>query len=72
MEVRVSRSLESHERDDTAYWASLPVDVRVLQVWKLSEEQWRLRGEWPREPGLSRSVVRVRRDEVRFLESLGE
>ena len=61
MEVRVYSSLEQHDRDDASYWAAIPADVRVLQVWRLSEEQWRLRGEFPNEPGLSRSVARVRR-----------
>ena len=61
MQVRVYRSLAEHERDDPAYWRALPIDVRVLEVWKLSEEQWRLRGEFPDEPGLCRSVARIRR-----------
>jgi hypothetical protein len=61
MDVRVYRSIEAHERDDARYWASLPADVRVLQAWKLSEEQWRLSGEFPHEPGLCRSVARVQR-----------
>jgi hypothetical protein len=61
MQVRVYRSREAHDRDDRAYWAALPVGVRVLEVWTLSEEQWRLRGEFPDEPGLCRSVARIRR-----------
>ena len=61
MQVRVYPSLSAHDRDDAPYWAALPVAERVLQVWKLSEEQWRLRGEYPHEPGLSRSVASVRR-----------
>jgi hypothetical protein len=61
MEVRVYPSLSAHDRDDARYWAALSVDVRVLQVWKLSEAQWRLRGEFPDESGLCRSVARVRR-----------
>lgn len=61
MQVQVYPSLAAHDRADASYWAALPVDVRVLQVWKLSEEQWRLRGELPDEPGLSRSVTRVLR-----------
>jgi hypothetical protein len=59
--VRVYPSHAAHARDDAAYWAALSADVRVLQVWKLSEEQWRLRGEFPDEPGLCRSVARVHR-----------
>ena len=61
MQVRTYPSLAAHGRDDAAYWRALPVAVRVLQVWKLSEEQWRLRGEWTHEPGLCRSVARLRR-----------
>lgn len=61
MQVQVYRSLAAHQHDDAVYWASLPVDVRVLQAWKLSEEQWRLRGELPDEPGPSRSIARVLR-----------
>ena len=61
MQVRVYRSSVDHDRDDAAYWQSLPIDVRVLEVWKLSEEQWRLRGEFPDEPGLCRSVARIHR-----------
>ena len=61
MQVRIYRSQAEHDRDDPAYWAALPVDVRILQVWRLSEEQWRMRGEFPDEPGLCRSVTRVHR-----------
>ena len=61
MQVRIYRSQEAHDWDDPAYWAALPVDVRILEVWRLSEEQWRMRGEFPDEPGLCRSVVRVHR-----------
>jgi hypothetical protein len=61
MDVRVYPSLVGHARDDAAYWAAMPVDVRILQVWKLSEEQWRLRGEFPDASGLPRSVASVRR-----------
>ena len=61
MQVRTYPSLAAHDRDDAAYWRALPVAVRVLQVWTLSEAQWRLRGEFPNEPGLHRSVARVRR-----------
>src|SRR3972149_5172330 len=47
MQVRVYPSLSAHDRDDASYWAALPVAERVLQVWKLSEAQWRLSGEFP-------------------------
>jgi hypothetical protein len=61
MQVRVYRSLLEHAKDDAAYWAALPADQRLTQVWKLSEEQWRLRGELPNESGLCRSVASVQR-----------
>jgi hypothetical protein len=61
MQIRVYPSLAAHERDDAAYWAAMPTEVRVLQVWKLSEAQWRLRGEFPDASGLPRSVARVHR-----------
>lgn len=61
MHVRIYPSLSAHDRDDAAYWRDIPVADRVLQVWRLSDEQWRLRGESPNEPGLCRSVARLRR-----------
>ena len=61
MLVRVYPSLVEHGRDDPGYWAALPVSERVLQVWKLSEAQWRLRGEFPDASGLPRSTARVHR-----------
>jgi hypothetical protein len=61
MEVRVFPSLAAQQQADGAYWAALPVATRVLEVWALSEEQWRLRGEFPDEPGLCRSVARIHR-----------
>lgn len=59
MDVRVYPSLAAHDRDDASFWAALPLEQRALQAWKLSEEQWRLRGELPDESGLPRSVARV-------------
>ena len=61
MQVRVFRSHAEQARADAAYWSAIPADQRVLEVWRLSEEQWRLRGEFPDEPGLCRSVARVQR-----------
>ena len=52
MQVRIYSSLSAHDRDDASYWRDIPVAARVLQVWRLSEEQWHLRGESPHEPGL--------------------
>lgn len=57
----VFNSLAEHDRADAGYWAKLPPDVRVMQVWTLSLEQWQLHSGAPYEPGLSRSVACVRR-----------
>lgn len=61
MDVRVYPSLDAQDRDDAAFWAAMSVDERVLQVWTLSEAQWRLRGEFPDESGSPRSVARIHR-----------
>ncbi|NQW03768.1 MAG: hypothetical protein HQ485_07040 [Acidobacteria bacterium] len=61
MQVRVYRTLAAHDRDDPAYWLALPVAQRVLQVWKLSEAQYRLCGKFPDESGLPRSTACVYR-----------
>lgn len=65
MEIRIHRSLEEHDREDRAFWAALSPEVRIMHVWKLSEEQCRLRGEFPDEPGLCRTIAIVRRPDVR-------
>jgi hypothetical protein len=59
MTVTTFASLADHDRADAAYWRALPVDVRVSETWRLSEEQWRLRGEYPDESGFCRSLARV-------------
>lgn len=59
MQIRVYRGFAEHARDNAAYWAAIPAAERVMEVWRLSEELWRMRGEFPDEPGLCRSVARV-------------
>ncbi|MEO8076129.1 MAG: hypothetical protein ABI818_07360 [Acidobacteriota bacterium] len=63
----MSPSLTAHDQDDARFWAALPVEERVLRVWKLSEAQWRLRGESP----MNQDVLDLRRAfidrNVRFL-----
>jgi hypothetical protein len=49
------------DRHDVEYWRQLSDAERVLYAWHLSQELWTLRGELPDEPGLCRSVARVRR-----------
>jgi hypothetical protein len=61
MQVRLYAALAAHDQDDARFWAALPVADRVLQVWKLSEAQWRLAGGFPDASGLPRSVARVHR-----------
>jgi hypothetical protein len=60
LSVRRYSSTAEADRDDLRYWQQIPEAERVLQAWRLSVEQWRLRGE-PHEPGLCRSVAHVRR-----------
>jgi hypothetical protein len=54
-------SSEEADRHDLEFWLQIPERDRVLQVWRLSQELWRLRGELRDEPGLCRSVARIRR-----------
>jgi hypothetical protein len=61
MVVRVYRSHAEQERDDAAYWSSIPAAERVLETWRLSEELWRLAGQYPDESGLRRSPARLYR-----------
>jgi hypothetical protein len=59
-----SRRFESNDeadRHDAEYWQQIPPRERVLQVWRLSVEQWQLLGRQPDEPGLCRSVASLRR-----------
>jgi hypothetical protein len=57
---RFSSSSEA-DRHDLEFWLQIPEEERVRQVWRLSQELWRLRGELRDEPGLCRSVASVRR-----------
>jgi hypothetical protein len=59
--VRRYGSAADADRHDLEFWMQLPEAERILQVWRLSQEIWRLRGDLPDEPGLCRSVARVRR-----------
>jgi Arc/MetJ-type ribon-helix-helix transcriptional regulator len=59
--VRRYASASEADRDELRYWLQIPEAERVLEAWRLSVEQWRLRGEPPHEPGLCRSVARVHR-----------
>jgi hypothetical protein len=60
MTVRRFASAAEADREDRAYWRRIPESERALEAWRLSEQLWRLTGR-PYEPGLCRSVARVRR-----------
>ena len=59
MTVRRYVTTADADREDLAYWQSIPPGERVLQAWRLGQEQWRLRAEGNDEPRLCRSVARV-------------
>jgi hypothetical protein len=61
MTARIFASAAEADRHDRAYWAAIPREERMIQVWRLSEELWRWRGDFPDEPGLCRSVAVVHR-----------
>ncbi len=62
--------MAEHQADDHDFWKAIPPEERVLEAWRLSEELWRLKGEFPDEPGLCRTVELLRvfaEAKVRFL-----
>ena len=61
MTVRRFDSAAEADRHDLEFWLAMSDAERVLHVWRLSQEIWRLRGNLPNEPGLCRSVARVQR-----------
>ena len=61
MSTRRYASAAEADAHDLEFWLQIPAADRVLQVWILSREQWRLRGEQTDESGLCRSVASVRR-----------
>ena len=61
MTVRRYSSAVEADRHDLEFWMQMSDAERVLQVWRLSQEIWRLRGDLPDEPGFSRSVARLHR-----------
>lgn len=65
--VRLYRTVAEHEADDRDFWKAIPPEDRVLETWRLSEELWRLKGEFNDEPGLSRLLRAFAEAEVRFL-----
>jgi hypothetical protein len=58
--VRRFASSAEADRHDLEFWRAIPDAERILQVWRLSREQWHL-GNLRDESGLCRSVASVRR-----------
>jgi hypothetical protein len=61
MTVRRYAPAADADRDDLQYGLQMSEAERLNQTWRLSQELWRLRGEYIDERGLCRSVARVRR-----------
>jgi hypothetical protein len=70
--VRRYASAADADRHDLEFWMQLPASERVLQVWRLSQEQWTLAGHPPHESGLCRSVARVVRRATGRAKDLGD
>jgi hypothetical protein len=60
MTVRRFASNAEADRHDAEFWRRMPPHERVMLAWRLSIDQWQLLGRAPDEPGLCRSVARVR------------
>jgi hypothetical protein len=59
--IRKARFGAEDERLDREFWAQLSPDERILETWRLSLELWEMKGWDAGEPGLCRTVARVRR-----------
>lgn len=59
--VRRYASASEADRHDAEYWMQMSDAERVLEVWRLSQELFELRGDAAYESGLSRSITRVHR-----------
>lgn len=60
----IVRRFSSHAEADTReveYWRQISPGDRAVQVWRLSEEAYRLANLFPDEPRLRRSVERIHR-----------
>jgi hypothetical protein len=58
--MEIGESAAEADAHDRTYWQQIPPAERILQVWKLSQEQF-LRDGRSDESGLCRSVASVRR-----------
>jgi hypothetical protein len=61
MTVRRYASAADADRHDFEFWMQLSASERVVEVWRLSQEQWTLAGHPSHESGFCRSVASLRR-----------
>jgi len=61
MTVRVFSSHDEADAAEAEYWRGLTPAERLRATWQLSEELWRVHGEFNDEPRLCRTVARVQR-----------
>jgi hypothetical protein len=59
--VRRFASNAEADRHEAEFWHAMPAHERVLLAWRLSVEQWELKGRKADEPGLCRSVAHLQR-----------
>ena len=59
--LRRFASMTEADRHDLEFWQQIPAADRILQVWRLSQEQWQLGDQPVHESGLCRSVASVHR-----------
>jgi hypothetical protein len=57
--AQLFHSHAEQEAANAGYWKQLTPDERLDLVWRLTEEQWRLKGEFPDEPRIQRTIVRL-------------
>jgi hypothetical protein len=57
--IRKTKPGPEADRLDREFWAAMTPAERVAETWRLTVEQWELKGWNPDEPGLCRSDARV-------------
>ncbi len=72
MVVRKFASADEADRHDVEYWLSIPAPERLLQVWRLSVDLWRWRGEFRDEPDVLNGQSRARVQDVSSPASRGQ
>ena len=59
--IRRFGSAAEADRCDLEYWQQIPQAERILEVWRLSQEQWQLVNSPGDEPRLSRLSTSIHR-----------